>query len=1038
MTTERADPTTAEAACPFCTVPLVREIAGDSQAFAVRDMFPVSAGHSLVIPRRHIPDWWSATDEERTAILALVDVLKDEIDAEYSPVGYNVGFNDGAGAGQTVFHLHVHVIPRYEGDVPDPRGGIRHVIPGRGNYLADTADPPAAVTRLHDGPLRPLAPALADAIEREDIAHADLVVSFVMQSGLRILQPRLDDIMDRGGRVRLLTTDYLGVTEKAALQQLLPRGLEHGDRFQVRVFRADGTSFHPKSYLLGTRDQYRVGFTGSANISGPGLRDGVEWSVETRNPAGLQAMRDAFEALWTDPRSIPLTQALVDTYEEAPRPAGADAVAVAAPTQPFTPTPVQREALAALEATRADGFRAGMVVLATGLGKTWLAAFDSTRPQFQRVLFVAHREEILAQARDVFRRIRPDASVGFVMADQDDADADIVMATIQTLSRRLDRIEPDAFDYVVIDEFHHAAAASYRRVVNHLSPRFLLGLTATPDRSDGADLMSLCEDNLVYECGLSQGITRELLSPFHYYGVPDPVDFAPLPWRNARFDPEALEAAVITEERAEAAWREWASRRGARTLAFCVSQRHADWMAEVFRAHGVNAVAVHSGPISAPRHESLSQLGTGELDVIFSVDMFNEGVNVPAIDTALLLRPTTSPVLFLQQIGRGLRLHPGKSHLTVIDFIGNHRSFLLPARLLQGLSTERLASTSDLHKALQTRAFALPPGCLVDYQVEARDNLLDLIPRVRGQALGLFIDEWQAEHGSRPTATQAYRGNANPNSAVDQWFGFLLDRGSLTAEEASVAVAHLPLLTDIAKTSMNKSYKMVALRAFADAHHLTIGIPVHELAELSRRLVLRDPRLVTDVTNKEIADPAAVSEQRWESWWRKWPLTHLTGRGEFRLTDDQFRLRVPPTDANAPILADLINELVDWRLARYLDTKQPERPHRSVVKVLRNSSDSPILMLLRERNPQLPSGRSIPVQVGDETVLMDFMKVAVNVARRDQDSGNVLGELLVSWFGPTAGEAGTRHEVEIWRTPTGLHAAPRSRSASATASAGTE
>ena len=343
------------------------------------------------------------------------------------------------------------------------------------------------------------------------------------------------------------------------------------------------------------------------------------------------------------------------------------------PEEPPKPRPIQEEALRALAQTRSDGFRAGMVTMATGLGKTWLAAFDAARPEVTRVLFVAHREEILKQSRDVFRRVIPDASLGLYYGGEKRPDAEIVFASVQTLSRNLDRFAPDAFDYVFVDEFHHAAAASYRKVLDHFTPDFLVGLTATPDRMDGADLLALCADNLVFECDLIEGIRRDELVPFHYWGVPDPVDFEPIPWRNGKFDPAALEAAVETQERAQSAFDEWQSRRGTRTLAFCVSTHHSDFMSDFFRARGIRCASVHSGQTSAPRHESIDALRAGDLEVIFAVDLFNEGLDVPDIDTVLMLRPTESPIVFLQQFGRGLRTQEGEGALTVIDFIGNHR-----------------------------------------------------------------------------------------------------------------------------------------------------------------------------------------------------------------------------------------------------------------------------------------------------------------------------------------------------------------------------
>ena len=192
--------------------------------------------------------------------------------------------------------------------------------------------------------------------------------------------------------------------------------------------------------------------------------------------------------------------------------------------------------------------------MATGLGKTWLAAFDAAQMGVARVLFIAHREEILKQSRDVFRQVMPTATMGLYTGDDKQPDADFVFATVQTMSRYLDQFPADSFDYLVVDEFHHAAAATYRKVIDHFTPRFLLGLTATPERMDGADLLSLCADNSVFSCDLVEGIRRDELVPFHYWGVPDPVDFEPIPWRNGRFDPEALEAAIETQERAQSAF----------------------------------------------------------------------------------------------------------------------------------------------------------------------------------------------------------------------------------------------------------------------------------------------------------------------------------------------------------------------------------------------------------------------------------------------------------------------------------------------------
>jgi len=247
---------------------------------------------------------------------------------------------------------------------------------------------------------------------------------------------------------------------------------------------------------------------------------------------------------------------------------------------------------------------------------------------------VAHREEILNQAIDNFRRVRPNASIGRMNASQRDINTDLLFASVQTIGRieHLQTFAPTAFDYIVIDEFHHAAATTYRRIIDYFQPKFLLGLTATPERMDGGDLLALCQENLVFEASVPDGVSAGLLCAFQYWGVPDVVDYANIPWRNARFDPTELTAAVATDTRAQNALDQFRKHGAQRCIAFCCSQRHANFMAEFFNARGLRAVAVHAGNESAPRATSLQQLASGELDVIFSVDMFNEGVDVPNVD----------------------------------------------------------------------------------------------------------------------------------------------------------------------------------------------------------------------------------------------------------------------------------------------------------------------------------------------------------------------------------------------------------------------
>jgi diadenosine tetraphosphate (Ap4A) HIT family hydrolase len=296
---------------PFLAIPASEWLAANRSAFVIADRFPVSRGHALVVPRRVIATWWEATDEERADILALIDEVKRRLDAELQPDGYNVGFNAGAAAGQTVGHLHVHVIPRYRGDVTDPRGGVRHVIPGKGNYLQSAAEPYALI----DGQDRLLRDDLLRCLRDRRFDRVDLLVSFVMKSGLEQVHGALADALDRGVKVRVLTTDYLTVTDADALARLLDLAevqLEERGDFATRVFHDPATSFHPKAYLFYSADgAAAAAFVGSNNLSASGIAGGIEWAVGASQAAPLLT---SFERLWSDPRSQRLTHELLADY----------------------------------------------------------------------------------------------------------------------------------------------------------------------------------------------------------------------------------------------------------------------------------------------------------------------------------------------------------------------------------------------------------------------------------------------------------------------------------------------------------------------------------------------------------------------------------------------------------------------------------------------------------------------------------------------------------------------------------------------------
>jgi superfamily II DNA or RNA helicase/SAM-dependent methyltransferase/SOS-response transcriptional repressor LexA len=787
--------------------------------------------------------------------------------------------------------------------------------------------------RLVTGGTDPFLPHLSRAIASAN--QIDLAVAFVKVSGLRLLMADLlagleaaDDTATPRCRLRILTSDYLDVTDPEALRLLLLMG-ERGA--EVKVFTTvDGGSFHLKAYIFarvqGDHIESGTAFIGSSNITRQALHGGLEWNYRVAYPSdpGFFEARKRFDELFAHQSSQVLTDAWIDAYERRRvQPLRPIAPGSAEVEPPPVPHPVQQEALDALTATREAGYRRGLVVLATGLGKTWLAAFDAGQVGARRVLFVAHREEILAQAAETFLRIRPQARVGFYMGQSRDAEVDVLCASVQTLARteHLGRFSPQHFDYVVVDEFHHAAASTYRRLLTHFAPSFLLGLTATPERTDQSDILSLCDDNLVFSTDLFDGIRAGLLAPFHYYGIWDEsVDYREIPWRNGRFDPEQLSTKLATLARARHALKEWQRRAQARTLAFCVSTAHADFMAGQFNRAGIAAAAVYSGS-DLGRAEALEALKAGQLKVIFSVDLFNEGVDLPAIDTVMMLRPTESKILFLQQLGRGLRRAEGKDKLVVLDFIGNHQSYLLKPQALFRIGATFKALAAFARK-VETGRLELPDGCFVNYDLA----LVDFLKALEGDGPARDYEALKATFGRRPTLAEFYRSGSSAQAMRRQhgtWFELVRDMGDLGQAEQHLLKGHLDLLREVENTHMTKSFKMVLLEALLELEGLMQPVRLGDLAARSWQVLQRRKPLLRDLPEGRFTTEDGRSPA-WLRYWADNPINAWTGgnRGAgaeafFRLVDDRLVVTQRVEEGTVVVLADCLQELVDYRLAAY-------------------------------------------------------------------------------------------------------------------------
>jgi superfamily II DNA or RNA helicase/HKD family nuclease len=579
---------------------------------------------------------------------------------------------------------------------------------------------------------------------RREIASADaidVVVAFLKRSGLNLIHDAIARFVERGGALRLLTTTYTGATERRAVDALVALG------GQVRVvYEEDGTRLHAKAWLFRRHSGLCTAYVGSSNLSHSAMTDGAEWNVRVtrrRTPAVVERFELAFEQLWSaaGPDYAPeahrdrLSAALArsrDGHRD-------DALFALIASLDVAPKPHQERALEALAAERAHGHRSNLVVAATGTGKTWISAFDYARlrgsGEVDSLLFVAHRKEILTQSRDVFRLVLKDPGFGELWVDgEQPSRGRHVFASVQSLRADVVRgLDPDAVDYLVIDEFHHAAAPSYRALLEHLTPAIRLGLTATPERMDGADVTGWFDGRVASDVRLWDALDAGLLAPFHYYGVHDPTS-AEVAWRRGQLDPGALDAVYTGDHaRAErilaAVGRYVSDPTSMRALGFCVGVGHAALMAAAFREKGLAAEVVHGGTPAADRHRAVQRLRSGAVRALFTVDLFNEGVDLPEVDVVLFLRPTESATVFLQQLGRGLRKHRDKAHLLVLDFVGHvHADYRYDARYRALLG----GTTSELKDQIERDFPRLPSGCAITLEPQARDTVLASVRRFVG------------------------------------------------------------------------------------------------------------------------------------------------------------------------------------------------------------------------------------------------------------------------------------------------------------------
>jgi superfamily II DNA or RNA helicase len=598
-----------------------------------------------------------------------------------------------------------------------------------------------------------LDPSLVSQLSKElaSADQVDILSSFIKWGGVRIMEGSLQKLTETGASLRLITTSYMGATDLRAVDLL------HGlPNTEIRVsYDTRRTRLHAKAYIIHRKSGFGVAYVGSSNLSQAAMTDGLEWNVkisQRESPHLWEKISGTFETYWNDNEFIPFSTESRERLRSAlEHERGSLDTAEPIVFFDIKPYPFQEEILDKLVAERLihDRYR-NLVVAATGTGKTVVAAFDYARfkkqaekdtgnqsenPESQRsarLLFVAHREEILKQSVACFRGVLRDQNFGDLLVGGLEPDGlDHLFVSIQSFNARelWNKITPSFYDFVVVDEFHHAASKSYQRLLDWVQPRVLLGLTATPERMDELDVLGYFGGHIAAEIRLPDAINRKLLAPFQYFGITDLVDYSRLRWQRGGYVIEDLDNLVTGNDvRAQLTLDKvrqiLLDAKQARGLGFCVSIKHAEYMASAFNRAGIPAAALSADSPDALRRDIQRQLVNREINFIFVVDLYNEGVDIPEVDTILLLRPTESLTVFLQQLGRGLRLHEDKDCLTVLDFIGQaHANFNFEARFRALMVQSGRRVDDEIEQGFPR----LPAGCVINLERIAARYVLENI-----------------------------------------------------------------------------------------------------------------------------------------------------------------------------------------------------------------------------------------------------------------------------------------------------------------------
>lgn len=563
----------------------------------------------------------------------------------------------------------------------------------------------------------------------EECKEFYFIVSFIRFSGIQILLEILKDTEAKGIKGKIITTDYMGITEKRAIESLLKF-----KNIELKYFKGTVRGFHSKGYIFNYGDKSRV-IVGSSNISTGGLKGNIEWNsdilLENTSEEYLDLM-DEFNSIWESSLEYDenfIEKRYIEYKSEKKR--------------GLEPNYMQRIALENLKRLISIGGKRALGIAATGTGKTYLAVFHVKEMNPKRVLFIAHRDEILNSAKESFEKVIFDKTMGKYTGKSKELHCEYIFSSIQTLWRNLENFKKDEFDYIIIDEAHHSYGETYEKVINYFKPNFLLGLTATPERSDGNNIYDIFHGNIVMEIRLKEALEHKLVSPFHYFGIRDieDIDLKDVDLNKIDLVAKKLMIHKRTEFIKDKIELFKFSGNKMKALGFCSNIAHAKYMENEFNSLGIKAVALTGENSSSERDFYIKELEkeSSDLKVIFTVDIFNEGVDIPNINLILMLRPTNSPTIFIQQLGRGLRKSSDKEFVTILDFIGNHKKSFLVAMALTG---NKSYDKDFLRTSLETDFQGISRDIHVSMDEISKAQILEQIENENFNALKYLKEEY--------------------------------------------------------------------------------------------------------------------------------------------------------------------------------------------------------------------------------------------------------------------------------------------------------